>query len=340
MPRPGNMPPGAPYMMPGAFPQPGAHAHPQMLPQMPQGIAPWPTAGMPPMPGFPPLGMQMPHMGPKMPFPGLMQAMQAFPGSSWPPGAGVQGPGPPQQMQQHQQQQHPPPATAAARYMVQDLTTGQKVYLDPRFNIFPHASPQPPAVAVRPAQQQHAGPAAPTAAPGPAPGVSDGHDEAPALGAWAAAGRSVAVAPAGQDGNGSGSGGGSKGSEPTTEENAEQQEEGSNEGSDGDRSSQPPPAKKCAHGSNQINNNNNLENHHHHHQHSHHHHHSPAAGNGLNGYNSNNGHSHSHTNGNGNGNGVTSLLRDPKEAHKRPFTDADLAEEQRPGKFAAAGPQD
>lgn len=319
MPRSANMPPGVPYMMPGAFPQPGPQGHHQMLPQMPQGM-PWPTPGMPQMPGFPSLGMQMPHMPPQMPFPGLMQAMHAFPGSTWPPGAGVQGPGPPQHAQQ------PSPVTGAARYMVQDLTTGQKVYLDPRFNIFPHAPPQSPVVpvAVRPAQ--HAGPApnamvTPAAAPGPGPEISHGHDEAPALGAWAAAGRSVAVAPAGHDG--SGGSGASKGSEPT-QETAEQQEEGSNEGSDGDRSSRPPPAKKGAHGGIHHHHHNNLMN-------------SPAAANGLDGYNSNNGHSH---NGSGNGNGVTSLLRDPKDAHKRPFVDANLAEDQRPVKFAAAGPQE
>ncbi|PRW61587.1 heterogeneous nuclear ribonucleo F isoform A [Chlorella sorokiniana] len=69
--------------------------------------------------------------GPGMaPHPGAMAAAAAAAASMGVPGAGGLQPWGPAGVQPAQA-----PNTAAARYMVQDLTTGQRVFLDPRFNL-------------------------------------------------------------------------------------------------------------------------------------------------------------------------------------------------------------
>jgi hypothetical protein len=103
--------------IPGFMPMgvPGLMAQPCALPPAPLTAlgAPWALAG-------PPLGMPPFGPPPGMPMP---------PGAAW-PGTFPGGGGP------------------AARYMVQDLSTGQTVFLDPTFNVFPcasadHARPAP-----------------------------------------------------------------------------------------------------------------------------------------------------------------------------------------------------
>jgi RNA recognition motif-containing protein len=100
-----------------------AAAPPFMMPALPYPQLPWGVV--------PPSS----YVYPQMQFANIMQQQQQ------PYFAGF----PTQQQQQQQQmwpQQHaaPPamqqPAGSGARYLVQDLSTGQKVYLDPRFNLY------------------------------------------------------------------------------------------------------------------------------------------------------------------------------------------------------------
>ena len=159
----------AAYMMP---PPPGArpaHQLPLPFPQMPWGL---PPAGY-----FQNFQMQVPYAG-LMPQQQQQRQQQPFPANMAP------------EMWHYPYQPTPaipvpqPQSAAAgtgARYLVQDLTTGQQVYLDPRFNLYNGGSTLPGA-AVQPSHQPQK------------PVASASHQQQQVLNtSTAAAGRSVAV---------------------------------------------------------------------------------------------------------------------------------------------------
>ncbi|KAI7845965.1 hypothetical protein COHA_000511 [Chlorella ohadii] len=209
------------------------HQQPLPLPPMPMpgmpGMMPpghMLPPGVPPMPGGWPMGPVMMGpvpMGPLPPFPmphgfGFGHGMAAHPGamaaaavaaSMGMPGAGGMQPWGPPGMRPFQA-----PNTAAARYLVQDLTTGQQVFLDPRFNLSSYGM-LPPAFGSSAAAT--AGTTAGGTATGPARGSQQAQSE---LDATATSGGPAEQQPVGQagaaaataDGSGEGSGQGPSGS--------------------------------------------------------------------------------------------------------------------------------
>ena len=202
-----GMPMQAPWAF--AFPTPTATPGAAASPPPTAGMAPWPPAVPPPLP----TPSHPTHAGfnPSMMFPRHEHQSQTF------------------------EAQPAPMVTGAARYMVQDLSTGEKVFLDPRFNIYKGPD-------VKDAADE---------------GSGDGNNNGQGNQRWAAAGRSVAaneeaaesVETAASDTEEEEEDG-SGGSEPTQETVMVPQDQGSNEGSDDGRSSpsHPPAAKKCARG--------------------------------------------------------------------------------------------